>query len=136
VRGVQAETTEELKGLLDQAMRTIQDLQSRVRALEAQNAQKVPASAPRHGAAPTSRARPDRLAPRRPAHRGRTERRRRAGTPAADKAQVALYGQVMVDAIYDAKRMHPSWQATLRPSQIPGDLPCRPRLRQGRRVCA
>jgi hypothetical protein len=51
-----------------------------------------------------------------------------AGTPDADKAHVEFYGQAMLDAIYDAKRMNPQWQATLRPSQIPvlcpGDPGC------------
>jgi hypothetical protein len=41
------------------------------------------------------------------------------GAPDADKARLELYGQVMLDAIYDFKRMSPEWAATLRPSQIP-----------------
>ena len=116
--GVQAETTEELKGLLDQAMRTIQDLQSRVRALEAQKAQgPAPAAASPAAAAPAPAAEAAGapvVAPNVAAE---------PGTPGADQAHVAFYGQLMVDAIYDAKRMHPSWQATLRPSQIPVTCP-------------
>lgn len=118
--GAHAQSTEELKGMLDQAMRTIQDLQSRVRALEAQQQQQraqPPAAAASnepgpptvvgsHGApvvAPNVAAEP--------------------GTPDADKAHVAFYGQAMLDAIYDFKRMNPTWQATLRPSQIPVNCP-------------
>ena len=41
------------------------------------------------------------------------------GAPDADKARLEIYGQVMLDAIYDFKRMNPEWAATLRPSQIP-----------------
>jgi hypothetical protein len=111
--GVHAETTEELKALLDQAMRTIQDLQSRVQALEAQKAQ-APAPAATAPAPAASAAGAPVVAPNIAAE---------PATPDAEKAHVALYGQVMVDALYDAKRMHPSWQATLRPSQIPVTCP-------------
>jgi len=41
----------------------------------------------------------------------------------ADKARVEIYGQVMLDAIYDFKRVDPSWNATLRPSKIPVNCP-------------
>lgn len=99
--GVQAQTAGELKGMLDQAMRTIQDLQSRVNALEAQQRAQQAAGAP--VGAPNVAA--------------------EAGTPNADKAHVEFYGQAMLDAIYDADRMNPNWQATLRPSQIPVQCP-------------
>jgi hypothetical protein len=39
------------------------------------------------------------------------------------KPKVDIYGQIMLDAIYDADRMNPSWNATLRPSQIPVNCP-------------
>lgn len=42
-----------------------------------------------------------------------------ANAPKEGKAGVEFYGQAMLDAIYDAGRMHPDWRATLRPSQIP-----------------
>jgi hypothetical protein len=45
------------------------------------------------------------------------------GAPDADKARVELFGQVMLDAIYDFKRVDPSWNATLRPSKIPVNCP-------------
>lgn len=110
--GASAQTPEEMKRMLEQALRTIQDLQSRVQALEAQQKGQpaAPAAAPEAVAAPV-------VAPNVAAE---------PGTPDADTAKVEFYGQVMVDAIYDAKRMNPSWQATLRPSQIPVDCPADP----------
>ena len=107
--GAQAQTTGELKGMLDQAMRTIQDLQSRVNALEAQQLAAQPAAAPAPAAAGAPVVAPNVAA--------------EPGTPNADKAHVEFYGQAMLDAIYDADRMNPSWQATLRPSQIPVNCP-------------
>ena len=107
-------TTEELKSALDQAMRTIQDLQSRVRSLEEQQKAKAPAAAaapaPAGAAAPVS-------APGAAAD---------AKAPDADKARVEIYGQAMADAIYDFKKMNPQWAATLRPSQIPIACPGSP----------
>jgi len=46
-----------------------------------------------------------------------------ANTPDADKARIEIYGQVMLDAIYDFKRMDPDWNATERPSKIPVNCP-------------
>ena len=107
-------TTEELKAALDQAMRTIQDLQSRVRSLEEQQKAKAPAAAAAPAlagaAAPVS-------APGAAAD---------AKAPDADKARVEIYGQAMADAIYDFKKMNPQWAATLRPSQIPIACPGSP----------
>jgi DcaP outer membrane protein len=112
--GAQAQTTGELKGMLDQAMRTIQALQSRVDALEAQQRATPAAAPPAPGPAAPAAAGAPVVAPNVAAE---------PGTPDADKARVEFYGQVMLDAIYDADRMNPSWQATLRPSQIPVNCP-------------
>ncbi len=46
--------------------------------------------------------------------------------PEEGKPGVEFYGQAMLDAIYDAGRMHPDWRATLRPSQIPITCPAAP----------
>jgi len=105
---VQAQSNEELKAMLDQALKTIQDLQGRVKALEqAKPAAAAPAAAasttPAWGAPVVSTA----------------TRAEDASTPDADKARLEIYGQVMLDGIYDFKRMNPDWNATLRPSQIP-----------------
>ena len=110
--GAHAQSTEELKGMLDQAMRTIQDLQNRVRALEQKAAQ--PAAAPPGVTTAPAAAVAPVLAPNVTAE---------PGTPGADKARVEVYGHAMLDAIYDFKRMNPQWQATLRPSQIPVNCP-------------
>ena len=102
---VQAQSNEELKSLLDQAMKTIQDLQSRVKALEqGKAAPAVPAG--EWGApvvAPGSKA--------------------QDGAPDAGKARAEVYGQAMLDAIYDFRRMNPDRNATMRPSQIPVNCP-------------
>ena len=41
--------------------------------------------------------------------------------PAAPRLEIS--GQVMLDAIYDFKRVDPDWNATLRPSTIPVNCP-------------
>jgi hypothetical protein len=45
------------------------------------------------------------------------------GVPNVGDARVEVYGQAMMDAIYDFNRMNPDWAATLRPSQIPITCP-------------
>ncbi|HOM14468.1 MAG TPA: hypothetical protein PLB41_14245 [Rubrivivax sp.] len=108
----QAQSNEELKAKLDEALKTIQDLQGRVKALE--QAKPAPAAAA-PAAAPAAAA---------PGQWGAPvvsvgTRAEDAATPDADKARLEVYGQVMLDAIYDFKRMDPDWNATLRPSKIP-----------------
>ncbi|MDM0110858.1 hypothetical protein QTI66_01795 [Variovorax sp. J22R133] len=119
-----AQSNEELKATLDQAMKTIQDLQSRVRALEQQKAAPPAAAATAAAAAPavaTTAPAPattaSRVTPGAPVISVNSVAQE--GAPDPDKARVELYGQVMLDAIYDAKQMNPDWNATLRPSQIP-----------------
>jgi hypothetical protein len=48
------------------------------------------------------------------------------GAPDANKARLEISGQVMLDAIYDFKRVDPDWNATLRPSTIPVNCPSDP----------
>ena len=38
-------------------------------------------------------------------------------------ARLELYGAAQLDAIYDAKRVDPNWEGTLRPSKIPVNCP-------------
>jgi len=106
-------TTQELKKALDEAMRTIQDLQARVQALEDQKAraQAAPASAPAGSAAAPV------VAPGSVADEGSKD---------PEHARVEIYGQAMTDAIYDFRKMNPEWAATLRPSQIPVACPGSP----------
>jgi len=111
---VMAQSTDELKAKLDEALKTIQDLQNRVKALE----QSKPAAAP--AAAATA---PVVLGAPVVSVGARAED---ANVPDADKARLEIYGQVMLDSIYDAKRMNPDWKATLRPSQIPVVCPGSP----------
>ncbi|MGJ7509842.1 DcaP family trimeric outer membrane transporter [Variovorax sp. GT1P44] len=106
----QAQSNDELKATLEQAMKTIRDLQARVTALEQQNAATSPA-APAPVPAPVAAAT---WTP--PVSVGT---RAEDAAPAPPTAGVEFYGQAMIDTIYDFKRMNPDWQATLRPSQIP-----------------
>jgi hypothetical protein len=126
---VHAQSSEELKGMLEQALRTIQDLQSRVQALEAQQ-RAQPSTGPAAAAAPppipANVAQPAPTPEAAAAPVLATNVAAEAGSPGAEKAKAEIYGQVMFDAIYDAKRMHPAWQATLRPSQIPVTCPADP----------
>ncbi|HUP07795.1 MAG TPA: DcaP family trimeric outer membrane transporter [Caldimonas sp.] len=107
--GAHAQSTpQELKAALDQAMRTIQDLQARVKALEDQ--QPKTAAAPVAPAASAAVAGAPAVAPGSVADEGAKE---------PGQARVEIYGQAMADAIYDFKKVNPEWAATLRPSQIP-----------------
>ncbi|MDM0085501.1 DcaP family trimeric outer membrane transporter [Variovorax sp. J31P179] len=98
---------DELKAELQQAMKTIQDLQARMTALEQQKATAPAAAAV---AVPAAAAWAPVVS---------VGTRAEDGVPDPDKARVEFYGQAMIDTIYDFKRMNPDWQATLRPSQIP-----------------
>lgn len=114
---VQAQSNEQLKQMLDQALRTIDDLKGRVQSLEAARDQAKAAPAP--AAAPAAEPAAQWGAP----VVSVGARADDAKTPDADKARLEIYGQVMLDGIYDFKRMNPGWQATLRPSQIPVNCP-------------
>jgi hypothetical protein len=110
------QSIDELKRELEQSMRTIQDLQQRVNALEQQ--QKASAAAP----APA----PAAAAPAGAVVVVAPNSAPEAGAPGADKARLEIYGHAMLDAIYDFNRMNPTWAATLRPSQIPVVCPGSP----------
>jgi hypothetical protein len=92
----------------DESAKTIQDLQNRVKALE-QQTQTAPQGAPAQAAegAPV-------VAPQATAEEGARD---------GGKARVEISGQIMLDAIYDFKRVDPQWNATLRPSKIPVNCP-------------
>ena len=113
--GASAQTNQELANALQQAMRTIQDLQARVKALEEQKAAQP--AAPSGTAAPVTTAGPLVVAPGSSAEEGAKD---------AGQARLEVYGQAMLDAIFDFKKMNPQWQATLRPSQIPVACPGSP----------
>ena len=89
----------------EDSAKTIQDLQNRVRALEQQK-QGSPTAQSTAGAPVVSP--------------GATPEE---GAPDASKARLEIYGQIMLDAIYDFKRVDPNWNATLRPSTIPVNCP-------------
>jgi DcaP outer membrane protein len=109
-----AESTDAaLKRALDEALRTIRELQNRVTALEQQQkaaaAPVAPAPAPAAEPVPAPVVAPD-SAPEK-------------GAPSADKAHLEVSGKVQLDSIFDFGRMNPEWNSTLRPSQIPVNCP-------------
>lgn len=121
--GAQAQTTEELKATLDQAMKTIADLQRRVKILEGDKASApavapvAPATATAGGAAaPLAATTPPAPAGAPVVSPGAVAQE---GASQPEKARVEFYGHVMLDAIQDGKQMNPDWNATMRPSQIP-----------------
>ena len=103
--GAQAQSVEELKATLDQALKTIQELQGRVKALEQQKPAAPAVACSRRRRPPRQRAstRPRAWGAPVVALGSRPE----DGAPDADKARIEVYGQVMLDAIYDFKRMNP-----------------------------
>ena len=87
-----AQSNEELKSLLEQAMRTIQDLQGRVTQLE-QKASPAPAPAPATATAAAPAGSPTGFEAWAPVVSVGT--RAVDGAPDADKARVEFYGQAM-----------------------------------------
>jgi len=104
----QAQSNAELKSMLDQAMKTIQDLKARVDTLEQQRPASV--AAPPVAADASTAPSPG---------QAQVATRAEDAVPVSDKPRAEFYGQAMLDAIYDFRRMNPDWNATLRPSQIP-----------------
>ncbi len=119
--GAQAQSVEELKATLDQALKTIQELQGRVQALEQQKP--AVAAVPAASATPATPAASTAATPTWSAPVVAPGSRPEDGAAQANKARIEVYGQVMLDAIYDFKRMNPDYDATLRPSQIPVNCP-------------
>src|SRR3982751_1746882 len=88
-----AQSNAELKAMLEQALKTVQDLQARVKALEQDKA--PPATPASSASAPVALGAPV-VAPATQAE---------PRTADAGKARVEVYGQAMIDAIQDFKRM-------------------------------
>src|SRR6187551_287298 len=110
--GAHAQTsTADLTKALNDAMRTIQDLQARVKALEDS---KIGAGAAAAAATPP------------PAPVVAPAASPQEGAPDPAQARVEVYGQIMADAIYDFRKMNPQFAATMRASQIPIACPGSP----------
>ena len=122
----QADELSDLKAQLDAAMKSIQSLQQRVEALEAEKAKAAaatPAPAPTAAAPvepapaaapPVTAAGGPVVAPNEKPIEGVTD---------ANKARLEVYGFAQADLIQDFDQMDPSWNATLRPSKIPVNCP-------------
>jgi hypothetical protein len=120
-----------LKSELEQALRTIQELQKRVTTLEQQQK-----STEQHLKADQQKAAPAAVVPvvaappaePSPAVVVAPDSAAEKGAPNADKATLAISGKVQLDTIYDFKRMNPQWNSTERPSQIPVNCPGTPEV--------
>jgi hypothetical protein len=130
-----ADELSDLKAQLEQALKSIQALQQRVEALEAEKAKAAAAPAPpevKATAAPApveakeAAAAPEVAKAAAPVVAPNATPEQGAAEPG--KARLEITGKVQLDVIYDFDRMNPDWNATLRPSQIPvtcpGDAGC------------
>lgn len=120
-------STAALKAQLDEAMRTIKDLQSRVVTLEQQKTQSAAAPAAAATAAAATATATGTPAPASvPTSSGGVLVYAPASAtspaePDPNKPRVEFTGKIQLDMIYDFKRVNPDWNATLRPSQIACD---------------
>ena len=116
-----ADELSDLKAQLDAAQKAISALQHRVETLEKEKA-KQPAAPAAVVAAPAPAAAPAKeevaaapvVAPR---------EHPSVAVPGVENGRIEIYGQAMLDAIYDGKSVDPNWEATLRPSTIPVNCP-------------
>ena len=102
----------------------LQALQKRVVTLEAEKAKSSagqPALTARASAALPTKAAPVPISLDPPVVAPNEKPEIKVGGP--EKPRVELYGQAQVDAIYDAKKMDPTWSAAFRPSKIPVNCP-------------
>ncbi len=118
-----AQTSEDIKSQLDDAMRVIRELQERVKALEQQEHAPVPApssptAAPRDPATHAEKEAPGVKGARVIAPQSAPEEGAWGG-----EARLEISGKVQLDFIYDFDRVDPDWNATLRPSTIPVNCP-------------
>jgi hypothetical protein len=122
----------DLKAQLEAATKSIQMLQKRVQTLEGQKAQGALAEAP-PAASPAARkanaaalpvlkaAPPPPLSLEAPVIAPNEKPEIRVVGP--DRPRLELYGAAQLDAIYDFKKMDPTWSAAFRPSKIPVNCP-------------
>jgi len=113
----------DLKAQLEAANKSIQALQSRVQALETQKAQGAaaqPARTARAAALPVKASQPPLLLEP-PVIAPNEKPVERVIGP--ERPRVELYGAAQLDAIYDAKKMDPTWEAAFRPSKIAVNCP-------------
>ena len=115
-----ADELSDLKAQLDAAMKSIQTLQKRVEALEAEKAKGAAAAPAAAGAAPQAAAAPE-VAAAGPVVA--PNEKPVEGAPDANKARLEIYGFVQADFIQGFKLMNPDWYSALRPSQIPVNCP-------------
>jgi hypothetical protein len=118
----QADELSELKSELAAATKSIQALQHRVQVLEAQKARASSLPVPPAKAMPATRPPSPEPAPA-AAPVVAPNQKPVFPVPGWESARLELYGAAQLDMIYDAKRVDPNWEATLRPSTIPVTCP-------------
>ena len=133
-----ADELSDLKAQLDAAMKSIQTLQQRVEALEAEKAKGAAAAAPAGApagapaAAPTAAGAPAGVEQKAAAAPAVTaaggpvvapNEKPIEGQPDQNKARLELYGFVQADFTQGFKLMNPDWYSAVRPSQIPVNCP-------------
>jgi DcaP outer membrane protein len=121
-----ADELTDMKAALESATKSIQALQKRVQALEAEKAQvaaesKVPRKM-KSAATPVVKAPPPEPAAL-AAPVVAPELKPVNFVPDVNKARLEIHGAVQLDAIYDFNKVNPNWEGTLRPSQIPVECP-------------
>jgi hypothetical protein len=120
-----ADDLADLKAQLEIATKSIQALQKRVQSLEAEKVRAspdMPARQARAAAKPVEKAPPLPLIPE-GAPVVAPNQKPEIRVPGVQNARLELYGAAQLDAIYDAKRVDPNWEGTLRPSKIPVNCP-------------
>lgn len=118
--GARADELSDLKAELDAAQKAIQALQRRVETLEAEKARQ-PASA-----ATSAPASPPPIPARIEAAGAPVvapNEHVTVAVPGTADGRLEIYGHAMLDAIYDAKTVDPTYSSVLRPSAIPVNCP-------------
>jgi hypothetical protein len=123
-----ADELSDLKAQLDAAMKSIQGLQKRIEALEAEKATGAAAAPGGAAAAAPPGAAPAAAKPATPVTAAggpviAPNEKPIPGEPDQDKARLELYGFVQADFIQGFKLMNPDWYSSFRPSQIPVNCP-------------
>ena len=121
-----ADELSDLQAQLQAAMKSIQSLQERVNTLEAEKKARTVPTVPSNAQAAVIR--PVKTVPSPPpstqgAPVVAPNEKPVITVPGMRDARLELYGAAQLDAIYDIKRVDPTWAATLRPSKIPVNCP-------------
>ena len=119
-----ADELSDLKAQLDAAIKSMQTLQKRVEALEAEKTKGAAAAPATAAAEPKAVAEPAVAAAGGPVVA--PNEKPVVGEPDSNKARLEIYGFVQADFTQGFKLMNPDWYSAVRPSQIPVNCPGSP----------